>query len=729
LTLPPAELQKILPTAEQLIADKRFLPMLDVLLKNTSHSSADILIQLFFVMQDPAYIVKTLSEMFRNQTMEQTDGILVLLNNATFQEKAGEFSSAYLLTLYYYAQDDYESAEQKMPAAELCPPEYTDIFHKIREGIKNRIPLAEIHLKHNQNVPKLSFVEAIPLDPDECYSDLFISFESENRTNNEKTLIRMAKKIYYQMNMDNDFTDYPRLVMRWGFLEIEASQNYTHRLALLQELAENKQLMEDKDSYEKDFLDVFEDIFLSCSERAILQNFEKIQAAGQQIAQLYPNHSIATVLNLLQPVWEDFEHPSKEFKAELSRLLNEATLLRNHHANNRLLQKCYDVIFDYKTVLDNKENLKIEVLNEDGLTFGSVFYTIQNIGFQPVNDLRVVVSVLKGEETLTSPAKTYSQLHRKQTIAEEIEITKEREFEKGIINEDFFSLVSPGEKLQVEMDISYLCQDNEPRNIQVVHTLTVQQPTYEYIKKTCPDFPIHRMELDNIYTTVQNRNLVLLYGTNGTGKTSLLKMLRDKLTLEDNDNSHTFTVLLAKNEAERPTKEIIKEIMTSFCYYDGADADTTSVYTQLNTFLKYSDVPEEKQQRILSEYRKYVSCDATAGPFTFGNFITQLKNLDNKFIEFKNYMNLNFKFYLLWDAFETVISSKDVSPEKMNFKSLIDTFKGEESQIRIVFTGSNKLLEVAEVKDDADLWNIMFRDIDSIKVGNLHYNDFKTIIT
>ncbi len=714
LLLPREDLRELLPLVEHFILDKRFQPMLSALLADINHPFADDLVKLFFVLQAPDYIMSTLSKMLLNQPKEQPDTMLALLKHPVFVTNAGEFFSAYLPALYHYGQDNLELAEETLPAPELCPQEYAETFLKVQNALANRIPLSQINFNRNQNVPKLSFVEAMSPASGEHYGDLLINFESGNRTNNEKTLIQMAKKIYHLMNEENDFSDYPRLVMRWGFLEIAVSQNYSHRLSLLGELADYAQLMENPAAFEADFLEAFTEIFLSYSERAIVQDFDKIETVGQQIAELYHKKEIAAVLELIHPIAEDFKKPAKEFHTTLSQLLNEGTLLRNHHATNQLIQKCYDVIFDYKTLLENKGRLDIQILNENGFFSGSVFYTIKNIGSYPVSKLRVVVSISKDGEPPKDFTNKFAGLQRGQTLAEEV----------------VFAQVPPEETVQITVDVTYSCQEHKALNMQKECFLTSKIEEYQYSHKAGPDFLIHRMELDNIYNTICNKNIVMLYGTNGTGKTSLLKLLKKRFSDDNTPKSHTFTVLLAENEANRSATGILKTIMKSFCYCEGSIADTSSVYEQLKTFLSYSSASPETQQTILSKYREYLSCSTEDSQATFGNLINLLKNLDNKFMEFKKYFGYDFKFCLLWDAFETVISS--VKPEDMNFKSLIDTFKGEESQIRIVFTGSNKLLEVAEVKNDADPWNIMFRDVNgeaSIKVGNLNPKDFETIIT
>ncbi len=718
-SLPENELKELLLSGVLLVQNKPLFPMLTILLDEISNPHADILVNLVFLMQYLSQVIDAMEALIQQEAPDKPDNFLTLLQNPVFTEKIGKFYSAYLLAEYYHTLNEFEKAEQALPDPEICPEECFVKYNCLKNAILQQSEFsAAVNFSTIAKLPKLSFMEALSPAPGEQYNDLLIRFDSDNQSTNEETMIQLAKKIYHFILSGEDCDDYAHFALRWGFLEIATADSYDARIHILSELTELTHLAENPEAFKEAFLEAFLEIILPVREQIIFSHFESIQTVGRHIAQQYHQDAISEALSLLSPVAKDAQLPSKNFEQQLVQLSYDSTLLLARYADNQIVQKCCDLIDDYKTKLESKGSLEIKVLNEGGFSSGSVFYTVKNTGLYSVEDVEVTLYLLNNGRTIHSVSTDPIGLNKEQTMTGEVEI------------KDFFQEIPSGEKMTVRIKVSYSCQEHESTTLHEEFTLTSKTEEYHYSHKSGPDFLIHRMELDNIYNTICNKNIVMLYGTNGTGKTSLLKLVRNRLSDNNTSKSHTFTVLLAENKSDRSTKEILKDVMKSFCYCEDSIADTSSVYEQLKTFLSYSSASPETQQTMLSKYREYVSCSTEDSQATFGNLINLLKNLDAKFMEFKKYFGYDFKFCLLWDAFEKVISS--IKPEDMNFKNLIDTFKGEESQIRIVFTGSNKLLEVAEVKNDADPWNIMFRDINgeaSIKVGNLNPKDFEAIIT
>ncbi len=684
----------------------------------------DAVIQMFILLQYPDTLTDALEHFIKEQALPLEEPLLAFLNHPLLEEAIGSFYKAYLVTLFYHTLNRFDEASFTLPSEEICPEECMVKYNNLKNAVLNRTLLSDTtNFTSVSNLLKLSFMEPAAPSALENFNDLLISFDSGNLANNEKSQILLARKLYHYILTGETHPEYERFVMRWGFLELAVCQNYEQSLRILLELLNHIHLITAHSDFENEFLEAFSDIFLSLSEQVILSKFDSIGQIGTLLGDAYKNPLITNITQLLGPVAQSYQAPHKNFHEELSKAIEEAMLLRAAHPGNQLADKCYDILLDCKTQLESRGRLQLAVLNEENYINGSLFYTVTNTGSHAVEELLITVSILKNGEKLLRFFKEVPQLNKGQTYTEEIEIAK------------FFEQFPPEEKIPVHIDVVYNCMEHSALTLHMEHTLLSKPEEYEYFHRVYPYTPIDRTELFNLYNTVKNRNFVMLYGTNGTGKTSLLTMLKNQLTKDNTTTSKTFTITLTNNTENRSATEIIRDIMTSFCYCESSTTNTESVYNQLRSSLEYAvsqeEINEKAKDFILSNYREYISCSMNETSFVFSNFINQLKNLNNKFKEFKLHTGFDFKFCLLWDAFETVISSNQVSPEEMNFKTLIDTFKNEEAQIRIVFTGSNKLLEVAEVKNDADPWNIMFRDISgetSIKIGNLHKKDFTRII-
>ncbi len=685
----------------------------------------DAVMQMFILLQYPNTLTDALEHFIKEHAHTREEALATFLNHPLLEETIGTFYKAYLITLFHHTLSRFDEAAAALPAEEICPEECVVKYNNLKNAVLNRTLLSDTaNFTAVSNLLKLSFMESAAPSALENFNDLLISFDSGNLANNEKSQILLARKIYHYILSGETHPEYERFVMRWGFLELSVCQNYEQSLRILLDLLNHIHLITGHADFENEFLEAFSEIFLSLSEPVILSKFDSIGQIGTLLGDTYKNSLITNITKLLIPISQTYQAPDKDFHSELSKAIEEAMLLRAAHPGNQLADKCYDILLDCKTQLESRGRLQLAVLNEENIISGSLFYTITNTGSHAVEELLITVSVLKNGEKLLRFFKEVPQLNKGQTYTEEIEM------------EQFFEQFPEGEAVDIHLDVVYNCMEHSALTLHMEQQLLSNQEDYEYIHRVYPYAPIDRTELFHLYNTVQNRNFVMLYGTNGTGKTSLLTMLKNQLTKENTTTSKTFTVMLTNNTENRSAAEIIHDIMTSFCYCENSKTNTESVYNQLRSSLEYAvsqdEINEKAKEFILANYREYVSCSMDEKSFTFTNFINQLKNLNNKFKEFKLHTGLDFKFCLLWDAFETVISSNRVSPEEMNFKTLIDTFKSEEAQIRLVFTGSNKLLEVAEVKNDADPWNIMFRDISgetSIKVGNLHKKDFCRIIT
>ncbi len=722
-------LRSFLITASDMIEERTIQKTMTALLESLPSPHISVLIKLLFSVQDAAEIIEKTEVLIKQKSVNFKEALKILIEAEELEAFLGKGWTCYLKALHLYINNCPDDAlSLVLPEYfENSPSELKSKVESLKSAIINNTPLLETS---NSDFPRLSFMQNEYSTED--FNELLIQFYSNNPTYLDKDYISFARQIFYHlMHSDEEMNSYFDYVMKWGLLEEANSLNINTKIHILNELLDYASKSSEYLSYEETFYERLTYILNLVKFSSFPEYFSEFHILADKICDIYNNNpnsaGIKQIFDSLSELYKLDKMPQSEISSKIGTLFEEAKALKTSFINNKLIDKGIELISEYKNQFEQKGRLEISILNVDNLSDGSVFYTIKNAGKCAVDKISITSYICEDDSETGILIKTHyydNKLYPKQTLP----------FEDTL--EDFFTHFPEGESFRIKILTNYSCGDENGTPVEKEKKLYSKKESYIY--RYCPSgIPSNREEFNDIYQWVCANNFVLLYGTNGTGKTSIMRMLKERFDEEKKEsNSPVFSVSIECNADNNTTHDIVDMILKQICYCKETAQSGLTIYRQLEKYLnkkvKKGELAEIDYNELMEDYRETVSYEALLGrDLTILTLRDVLKNIEELFKDFEDRLKLS--ICILWDAFETVISSKKFT-QKEHFKDLIDSFVKSSIQerkiIHIVFAGSNKLLEVVKVNSaDSHGWNYLFRDIlyASKKIGNLSREDFETI--
>ncbi len=723
------EEKEFLICAADMIFDRSCDKALSAILSHLPSKHTKMAVYLLFTLQYSNKVFEKTELLIKESALISDEAMNALLSSEAFEHCTSFAEASYLRALRHYIKNEEEEAKNALPKRESCEDSSDEFLIKLdilENAIKTGTPLPEVKIS---NMPKLSFIKAE--ETKESFNELVMQFTTENlKIYSASDYISLAKQIYYHIiNYDEKIDEFDDFIIKWGLYEESNISEINKKASILTELLDFAEEADKASVYEKIFFEKLKHFLTDSSNGIFSENSKKIQVFADKLCDIYINSELSggikEMVEKLVQINELNKLAKNKIPSKLSEISESAQALKTSYINNPLIDLSLNLIADYKKKFESEGRLEIEILNEDDLCSGSVYYIIKNTGKSKIDKPSVTSFLISGDEQSEKPIDTHSE-------EENIYIGGMLAFEDKI--KDFFKEFSENEQFKIKIIASYSCDEEASTVIEEEKILTVRKETslYNYI---ATDKMGKREELTDIYKMLCINSFVLLYGTNGTGKTTVMKALEYELDQKNTpDDIHIFPIYIGNNATGYTTHKVVEMILKQICYID--DSDPLCLYSRLTRYLRKkvreNVITESDMQEITDEYIKTTAYDKiNEKEFSILTLKRILERIKVVFSIFDNLIKLS--LCILWDAFETVVSSEELT-NKENFKDLIDAFvkgAGERKVIHIVFAGSNKLLEVVKVKsENQDDWNFLFRDImyAAKKIGNLSYYDYERIM-
>lgn len=657
------------------------------------------------------------------------------LENINVINKLNNQSLIYFYKIAYYLKiKDYQKAEEELTNFKQLEKVNYNLLEQAIDAVNRRsiLKLDSITTTNIKRLPRLSYMFTRNPEGTSPYllmRDFFKETDYSRESYLEKR--KIAEKIYYYYD-NEDFLisekDAYEFLFLWGKYAIETSGNIENKFGILFDLLENIDLLEPAslESYQEFFITVFDIILKTEKFNFLFKNLNQIISILKLLDskfELTKNSIKYSVYLELLNYYRDLEYilNSGEYSEELIRQAKEIT--RKILALK--LDNPYDAFINFSDLyaqeyirrIKEKGVLEARILNEDGLIDNSIFFQVKNIGVETISDLKISL---------------YINHHLDETV--EIFDLYNEEFKKLLPGQTFVSEYTPNIDLSENKDIECVIQvQYENKNYIAVDKrngglLKVKKNKETFIESSksyftraisARDFIKRDKLIQNISNSLFDQNTnVVLYGTNGTGKTSLLNYFDSAIGAYFSDSDIQPFIMRMDSDNDASEKDVAKSLIRSF--------------EELIDNIKYSlkdDFPKKKKEikvfvsRIKDAISRYKKNEKEDKGFNSNNVLTLFRTIAQGLKKF------NIKVFVLWDNFERIVSSKNIDPKSMTFFKSICEHEDIQENILIVFSGSNFLQEVVSMKQGNIYWNeVLTRSCDDYRVGNLEFNEFQKLL-
>lgn len=641
----------------------------------------------------------------------------VLLANGMVRAALGEITASYYDSLHHALSGDFDTAAALLPPEIDCVAAGHKTYAKLRRAIETResIDPAEFARKGTPLPPiTFSFMERAD-DQGADAARLASDFYSEGIfTTAEKCLT--ARKIYSFVLGGGKWTGFDTLAFTWGFLEIEREPLLERKIAILLEMLEKLSLLQNKHAFCTRFAARFAYIASELPPHLFTKLFPQLSRAHDLLYHTFDRYEhrdcYATLMALLGEavaLMKDTARDNAETLEQLKLIRSRVIAAQQSFEQNAFAARATELLEKYVLLVTARGTFEVKLLNADRTVDGThyprafcdtVFYQIKNVGFERVLDLTLTFSV-KGHEAST------------------VQIRPAEILEAGLGPGCVFAgeytpklSFTPARGSDVEISVWIEHTEKSEDGKETLHRYEAVRGAVEGKLTACdtPPSPYRKKgsagyltslkwrehligreeELDSILGALSNGENVLLYGTNGTGKSSILHHIKNHGLLGEifpcvGDRAGYAAHLVSAKES-CTERDLLATLLLSLgtpkeeveAVFDGnACADDTQL-------LSLFDAANAKLQGTCT-----VAC-------------------------------------VLVDQFERVVASQDVRPEL--WQALMEK---RHSNLCYVLAGSNEVLyEVATARDlGKSAWRDVFRPFAQIKIGNLGKEAFRAFLT
>lgn len=657
---------------------------------------------------------------------------LKFLGSKEIREALGAFSTNYYYAVFEVKNKRYETAQDYLNAAGECPHYMTASYEKLAKAIvdKGDIENSKIEQRESKSeeVPQLSFMHS--KDPEGLsLSQLVMEFYSESGLHDAATKCLIAQKTYHYLLEGSTIRDIYNFVYRWGFYAMDCEYDIERKADILFELLDNLHKLRDSQSFKGRFVQQFVYILNEYEFHIFVKNFAKILEHYKRLyAEFQPFDDCLCYAELMVHLSRLTALSANDIDAsrvisQIDEIQANVLAVYTKYPQNYFARKCIEFVDQFKYQLFERGIFEVRILNENSLYDGAIYYQVKNIGFETISEISLTL-YLDGIEGTIKRVKISEEisggLRPNQVYA--------GEYTPNVSIPDGKEIVCI---LQLEYgDKNYIAVDASSGG-----KLISKAEKYEYHKSNFSgylestidsddqkNFVGRQSEIEEIVGSIVKRQNVLLFGTNGTGKSSIMNCLSavhiPELCKKMGKIAVTINIVSDDGCTEA---QVVNGLLDKLCSENcvlireipkiqrrHADIDFADTYDYLN------DAISRRNQLVIVDENGVNSSNIIE---LFTSISSALK-----------YAGL--RLFLLWDNFEKVISSPNINPKHMSFLRTLREAPNAMSNILFVFSGSNYLLEAVSIKQGSDSWNeILTRCATRIKIGNLCEKDFRDLMS
>lgn len=688
----------------------------------------EVLIPCVSIIQNP----KEIGQIVEYLVYAPNDIARNFLDSKEIREALGTFFTNYYYAVYEVKSKRYETAQDYLNAAGECPHYMTASYEKLSKAIVNREDIENSKIEQyenkNEEVLQLSFMHS--KDPEGLsLSQLVMEFYSESGLHDVATKCLIAQRIYHYLLEGSTIRDIYNFVYRWGFCAMDCEYDIERKADILFELLDTLHKLKDAQTFKERFVQQFVYILNEYEFHIFAKNFTKILEHYKRLyAEFQPFDDCLCYAELLVHLSRLTALSSNDVDAskvisQIDEIQTNVLAVHAKYPQNYFARKCIEFVDQFKYQLFERGVFEVRILNENNLYDGVIYYQVKNIGFETISEISLTL-YLDGVEGTIRRVKISDEisggLRPNQVYA--------GEYAPNVSIPDGKEVVCI---LQLEYgDKNYIAIDASSGG-----TLISKAEEYEYHKSSFSgylesaidsddqkNFVGRQSEIEEIVGSIVKRQNVLLFGTNGTGKSSIMNCLSSVYIPDLCKKMGKLAVTINIVSDDGCTEaQVVNGILDKVCSENcvllreirkierrHADIDFTDTYDYLN------DAISRRNQLVIVD-KNGVNSSNIIELFTSVSSALKCAGL---------------RLFLLWDNFEKVISSPNINPKHMSFLRTLRETPNAMSNVLFIFSGSNYLLEAVSIKQGSDSWNeILTRCATRIKIGNLCEKDFRELMS
>lgn len=675
---------------------------------------------------------KEISQIIEYLAYLPNDIVCNFLDSKKIRETLGAFLTNYYYAVFKVKNKQYEAAQNYLNAAGECPSSMISSYEKLLKAIANREDIENNKIGQFENqkdeIPQLSFMYS--KDPEGLsLSQLVMEFYSESGLYDATTKCLIAHKIYNYLLEGSTISDMYNFIFRWGFYAMDCEFDIERKGDILFELLDMMHKLREPQTFKDYFVHQFVYILNECEFNIFIKNFAKIfeyykklYAAFQPFDDCLCYAKLMVYLSKMTALSSNDVDASKVI-TQIDEIQKNVLEVHAKYPQNYFARKCIEFVEQFKYQLFERGVFEVRILNENNWYDGVVYYQIKNIGFETISDISLTIYLDGIEGTI-----------RRVKISDEIS----GGLRPGQVYASEYTpnvSIPEGKKVVCILQLEYGDKNYIAIDASSGGTLISKAEDYEYHKSSLSgylestidsddqkNFVGRQSEIEDIIGSIVKRQNVLLFGTNGTGKSSILNCLSSVYIPELCEKIGKIAVTINIVSDDGCTEsQVVNGLLDKVCSENCVllreirkierrhlDVDFTDTYDYLN-----DAILRRKQLVIVDE--NGVNSSNIIELFTSISLALKCAGL---------------RLFLLWDNFEKVISSPNINPKHMMFLRTLGETPNAMSNALFVFSGSNYLLEAVGIKQGSDSWHeILSRCATGIKIGNLCKKDFRALMS
>lgn len=679
-----------------------------------------------------------ISLMMLQMSLDDDSKTEVMLSNDNLISALGKYETNLFKCIICLNHGDVEVASRHFSAAGPRGNTYELLYDKIAEAIANKTKLDITEefdrvIRHDDMLPNMSFMKTS--DPLGMSLHQLVSDFYAEKLHDAKGKCVIASKILFLIEEGTTYNDAVNLIFDWGFAEIEVTYDIEKKATILFEMLDNVDKLKDikgfKDRFVRNFLYILQEFdFVT-----LFKKFKRIFDCHMILYRRYAPYDncdcYAQAINMLRDLYKLGKENVEPNAAmiEINEIKAKILALHIKYPQNRFVSKCIDYVERFVQQIFERGVFEVRILNVDKLYDGIIYYQVKNKGYELISNIALTFSI-EGVESSIEQVRIDSiipeGLRPDQVYAGEYapDIDVEEGTEIGCSITVEYS-VSDDEGQEVFKNYVAVDPNTGGKLLAHANTNSVYQKdgragySEEPINRES-NFIGRKKELNHIMGKILKGQNVLLFGTNGTGKSSILYNIRkvclpeayadERLNL---GKHHAAELKFDKDCTERNVLESIVNVVSG--------ATLFRVFVKRNGTEETQDILDMAAEewthnidKIFDENGVCTNTDAVRQYFVTLDEALSFSNLD---------------LYILIDQFERVISSKNIDSKHMLFLRDLTC-----QNIRFIMAGSNYLLEEVSVdkinNQQENSWSDIFsRGFEKVKIGNMDQEDFKLLIT
>ena len=661
-----------------------------------------------------------------------------MLNNNHLVSAIGNYATSLFKSVLCIKRNDFEKATELLTQAGPRENTYELLYDKLVEAIENKTQLDMSGdfsnvIRREDTLPRMSFMKS--LDPSGMGIHHLVSdFYAENLYDARGKCL-LASKILYLVEEGVAYNDTINLIFDWGFVEIEATYDIEKKATILFEMLDNVDKLKEIKGFKERFVRNFLYILQEFDFVTLLKKFKRIFDCHMTLYRRFSPYDncdcYAQAIIMLRDLYKlgkENVDPNTAM-AEINDIKSKILALHMRFPQNRFATKCIDYVERFVQQIFERGVFEVSILNTDRLFDGVIYYQVRNKGYELISNIALTFAIEGASNTI-------EQVRISSIIPEGLRPNQvyAGEYAPGVDFDD-------GTEIGCSITVEYSVSDEEGQEVYKNYVavdpntggkLTVKaNDTDAYQKdgsagyseepiKQESDFIGRKKELNRILGKILKGQNVLLFGTNGTGKSSILYNIR-KVCLpaaysdeEQHLGKHYAAEL--KFDTDCTERNVLESIVNA-----------VSGATLFKVFVKRNGNEETQDILNMASEEWKTSVDKM---FDENGICTNSDAVRQYFVTLDEALSLsNLDLYILIDQFERVISSKNIDSKHMLFLRDLTCQK-----IRFIMAGSNYLLEEVSVdkinNQQENSWSDIFsRGFEKIKIGNMDQEDFELLIT